>query len=269
MVAEKVFAVIAETTRRDILAALAQETKAVGQLVDELGVSQPTVSKHLRVLREAGVVTMRAQGQKRFYGINTEPLTLVATWLESLGAGTKTAPVAAPTPTEAGTVAVQQHPRNRQPAVSFPVAATETTANGTSAARPAPVPMAPAVRVPAPAAAAQALPVPAEESAPANIPTAAKSSATTETARVEGAESLAAAKSAKTATDAAPIVPATGPPTQGGALVVQSSAVQPSAVQSNELDGSMQGQISRGVGRAANKAADLLANLPAFRRRKD
>ena len=87
MVVEEVFAVIAEGTRRDILASLAREHKAVGQLVDELGVSQPTVSKHLRVLREAGVVTMRAQGQKRFYSINTAPLTLVSDWLHGLGAG--------------------------------------------------------------------------------------------------------------------------------------------------------------------------------------
>src|SRR6185437_16247869 len=105
MVAEKVFAVIAESTRRDILAALAQESKAVGQLVDELGVSQPTVSKHLRVLREAGVVTMRAQGQKRFYGINTEPLELVSAWLDSLGAAA--APAAATVPPAAQAPAAQ------------------------------------------------------------------------------------------------------------------------------------------------------------------
>uniref|UniRef100_UPI00258D360D ArsR/SmtB family transcription factor n=1 Tax=Arthrobacter sp. TaxID=1667 RepID=UPI00258D360D len=100
MVVEAVFAVIAEGTRRDILEALATEHKAVGQLVEELGVSQPTVSKHLRVLREAGVVTMRAQGQKRYYSINTEPLSMVSEWLHGLGAGAATAPrpAAAPKP---------------------------------------------------------------------------------------------------------------------------------------------------------------------------
>ena len=110
MVAEKVFAVIAESTRRDILEALAQESKAVGQLVDELGVSQPTVSKHLRVLREAGVVTMRAQGQKRFYGINTEPLALVSTWLDSLGASAVGVPHVASTSTAASTNTVAVKP---------------------------------------------------------------------------------------------------------------------------------------------------------------
>jgi DNA-binding transcriptional ArsR family regulator len=64
---DDVFAVIAESTRRQILENLRDGDKAVGELVIELQVSQPTVSKHLKVLREAGLVTMRAQGQKRFY----------------------------------------------------------------------------------------------------------------------------------------------------------------------------------------------------------
>ncbi|WP_125612387.1 ArsR/SmtB family transcription factor [Specibacter cremeus] len=87
MAIEDVFAVIAEATRRDILDALADEHKSVGQLVEELGVSQPTVSKHLRVLRESGLVAMRAQGQKRFYSLNAAPLHHVAAWLTGLGAG--------------------------------------------------------------------------------------------------------------------------------------------------------------------------------------
>lgn len=78
---DDVFAVIAEGTRREILASLRTGDKAVGELVDELSVSQPTVSKHLKVLREAGLVSMRAQGQKRFYSLETEPLELVAGWL--------------------------------------------------------------------------------------------------------------------------------------------------------------------------------------------
>lgn len=78
---DDVFAVIAEATRRQILTSLRGGDKAVGELVQELEVSQPTVSKHLKVLREAGLVSMRAQGQKRFYSLNPEPLQIVAAWL--------------------------------------------------------------------------------------------------------------------------------------------------------------------------------------------
>nr|MBW4095461.1 winged helix-turn-helix transcriptional regulator [Acidobacteriota bacterium] len=78
MVIDDVFAVIADETRRDILVSLAAGDKAVGTLVEELHGSQPTVSKHLRVLREAGLVSMRAQGQKRFYSLTPQPLAEVA-----------------------------------------------------------------------------------------------------------------------------------------------------------------------------------------------
>ncbi|MHA7287232.1 ArsR/SmtB family transcription factor [Arthrobacter sp. MDT3-44] len=78
---DDVFAVIAEGTRRQILKHLRDGDKAVGELVVELQVSQPTVSKHLKVLREAGLVSMRAQGQKRYYSLDTAPLGLVRDWL--------------------------------------------------------------------------------------------------------------------------------------------------------------------------------------------
>ncbi|MFJ3958364.1 ArsR/SmtB family transcription factor [Arthrobacter sp. NPDC090010] len=89
MVVDDIFAVIAEPTRREILAALQSEDKAVGELVDELETSQPTISKHLRVLREAGLVTMRAQGQKRYYSLDREPLRAVQQWLETLDVATR------------------------------------------------------------------------------------------------------------------------------------------------------------------------------------
>jgi DNA-binding transcriptional ArsR family regulator len=95
MVIDDVFAVIAETTRREILAALRDGDKAVGELVDELEVSQPTVSKHLKVLREAGLVSMRAQGQKRYYGLQAGPLQDVADWVASFGLGGAAAAAAA------------------------------------------------------------------------------------------------------------------------------------------------------------------------------
>ena len=81
---DDVFAVIAEGTRRHILKSLRDGDKAVGELVVELQVSQPTVSKHLKVLREAGLVTMRAQGQKRFYSLETAPLSVVRNWLAEI-----------------------------------------------------------------------------------------------------------------------------------------------------------------------------------------
>lgn len=81
MVIDDVFAVIAESTRRGILTSLRAGDKAVGELVEEMGVSQPTVSKHLKVLREAGLVRMRAEGQRRYYALDPAPLTDVAAWL--------------------------------------------------------------------------------------------------------------------------------------------------------------------------------------------
>ncbi len=81
MVIDDVFAVIAESTRREILTSLRSGDMAVGELVEEMGVSQPTVSKHLKVLREAGLVRMRAQGQKRYYTLEPGPLSAVASWL--------------------------------------------------------------------------------------------------------------------------------------------------------------------------------------------
>lgn len=91
---DDVFAVIADPTRRRILQALAVERLAVGELVEELGVSQPTVSKHLKVLRTAGLVETEAVGQKRFYSITPAPLTSVADWVDGL----LTAPVSETTP---------------------------------------------------------------------------------------------------------------------------------------------------------------------------
>ena len=84
---DDVFAVIAEATRRDILIALRKGDKAVGELVQELEASQPTISKHLKVLREADLVSMRAQGQKRYYTLNPKPLAGIASWLQAFDVG--------------------------------------------------------------------------------------------------------------------------------------------------------------------------------------
>ena len=82
-----IFDVIADSTRRDILGFLLDRTSigdqgtSVSQIVGELGISQPTVSKHLKVLREAGLVSVREDGQHRFYSVATEPLDEVDDWL--------------------------------------------------------------------------------------------------------------------------------------------------------------------------------------------
>src|ERR687889_1427782 len=76
------FAVLAEPTRRRILALLLERARPVGELVDALGVSQPGVSKHLRVLREGGLVRARQDAQRRIYEIDPAPLADLDAWLE-------------------------------------------------------------------------------------------------------------------------------------------------------------------------------------------
>jgi DNA-binding transcriptional ArsR family regulator len=76
------FEVLAEPTRRRILDLLLDGPRAVGELVKRLKMSQPGVSKHLRVLREAGLVSVRSEAQRRIYEIRPEPLEEVAEWLE-------------------------------------------------------------------------------------------------------------------------------------------------------------------------------------------
>jgi DNA-binding transcriptional ArsR family regulator len=205
MVIDDVFAVIAEETRRDILSSLAAGDKAVGQLVEELGASQPTVSKHLRVLREASLVTMRAQGQKRFYSLNSGPLGQVTAWLSELADG--------------GAQSAARFPRLfsvDEPTEDIgPEQASDTTSGG-----PLPSPR-----------------LPGEGGLSGN-------GAAPET---EGAAVAARVSSAAGNDAAARLVPVAG----------------------SVPDDSRPQQLGRTVGRAANRAADLLANLPKFGRRRD
>jgi DNA-binding transcriptional ArsR family regulator len=76
-----IFEVLAEPNRRRILDLLRQAERPVGDLVRELGVSQPAVSKHLRVLRDAGLVDVRSDAQRRLYRVNLGPLRAVDDWL--------------------------------------------------------------------------------------------------------------------------------------------------------------------------------------------
>ena len=78
---ESAFAVIAEPHRRAILSLLAGSEQSVGELERTLGMTQPTVSKHLRVLREAGFVEATVDAQRRLYRIRPEPLREVEEWI--------------------------------------------------------------------------------------------------------------------------------------------------------------------------------------------
>jgi DNA-binding transcriptional ArsR family regulator len=75
------FDVLAEPTRRRILDMVRDRERSVGDLVESLSVSQPGVSKHLRVLREAGLVDVRHDAQRRLYRLRAEPLAEVDAWL--------------------------------------------------------------------------------------------------------------------------------------------------------------------------------------------
>ena len=76
-----VFGVLAEPQRRRILDLVRDSERSVGELVDALSISQPAVSKHLRVLREAGLVEARVDEQRRLYRLRPEPLQELDAWL--------------------------------------------------------------------------------------------------------------------------------------------------------------------------------------------
>lgn len=85
-----IFDVVADATRRELLSLLLERYVAteytsgelsVGEIVEKLGLSQPTVSKHLKVLRDHGLVAVREEGQHRYYSLQTGPLETVEDWL--------------------------------------------------------------------------------------------------------------------------------------------------------------------------------------------
>jgi DNA-binding transcriptional ArsR family regulator len=78
---ESAFAVLAEPSRRDILTLLSGGERSVGDLESALNLSQPAVSKHLRVLREAGFVEVTIDAQRRIYRLRPEPLQEVDAWM--------------------------------------------------------------------------------------------------------------------------------------------------------------------------------------------
>ncbi len=77
-----IFEVLAEPNRRRIVELLRDGQLAVGEIVDALGMSQPAVSKHLRVLKDAGVVGVQPDGQRRLYYLRPEPMRELDVWLQ-------------------------------------------------------------------------------------------------------------------------------------------------------------------------------------------
>jgi DNA-binding transcriptional ArsR family regulator len=76
------FELVAEPTRRRILDLVLERERSVGDLVEQLALSQPGVSKHLRVLRDGGLVDVRQDAQRRLYRVRPEPLREIDAWLE-------------------------------------------------------------------------------------------------------------------------------------------------------------------------------------------
>ena len=75
------WAALADPHRRAVLELVRERPRAVGELVERLGISQPATSKHLRVLRDAGLVTARAEAQRRVYELRGAPLAELDSWL--------------------------------------------------------------------------------------------------------------------------------------------------------------------------------------------
>jgi len=76
------FSALADPTRRRIVELLARGERSAGEIADEFDVSQPAISQHLKALREAGLVQMRAEAQRRIYALDPAGLAEIDTWLE-------------------------------------------------------------------------------------------------------------------------------------------------------------------------------------------
>jgi DNA-binding transcriptional ArsR family regulator len=85
--ATNAFAALADPTRRAIFERVAVRPRAVGELADELPVSRPAVSQHLKVLKEAGLVIDRAEGTRRVYQVDPHGLGEIRAWLDRFWGG--------------------------------------------------------------------------------------------------------------------------------------------------------------------------------------
>ena len=82
MTTVRAFAALADPTRREVFQRLANGPRAVGELAEDLPVSRPAVSQHLKVLKEAGLVTDRAEGTRRVYQIDPQGLGQIRAWFD-------------------------------------------------------------------------------------------------------------------------------------------------------------------------------------------
>lgn len=80
---QQIYSAIADPTRRQIISMLAEQPTAVHDLADRFEISRPAVSKHLRILKDASLVTETRQGRQRIYTSNPEPLKEVQAWIRS------------------------------------------------------------------------------------------------------------------------------------------------------------------------------------------
>src|ERR1700712_2084319 len=78
----KALAALADPTRREIVALLAGGEQRAGEVAERFPVSRPAISRHLRVLRESGLVRVRVEGKRRLYALDPEPLRDLAAWRE-------------------------------------------------------------------------------------------------------------------------------------------------------------------------------------------
>jgi DNA-binding transcriptional ArsR family regulator len=79
---DRIFAALADPTRRRVIELLADGERTAGEIADRFTVSRPAISRHLRVLRECGLVRYREDAQRRVYTLDTTPLTGVDGWLQ-------------------------------------------------------------------------------------------------------------------------------------------------------------------------------------------
>ncbi len=86
MAYQNVFSALADPTRRAVYERLAVSPSSVGTIAETLPVSRPAVSQHLKVLSDAGLVTVRAEGTRRVYSVSTDPLAALRVWLDDMWA---------------------------------------------------------------------------------------------------------------------------------------------------------------------------------------
>lgn len=133
-----VFSVIADPTRRRIVRILAEQTHTVGAVVEKLGMSQPTISKHLKVLRDADVVSVTVEGQRRLYSLNPDVFATVTEWInETVQIARQSSEAHVPVALPGGATAPAENKTSEKVAEKPVEKAAETTSEKVVAEKPA------------------------------------------------------------------------------------------------------------------------------------